>query len=244
MTFRVFRQWTRWVFGLVGAGCCVHAADFYVSPSGKDSNSGTSLKAPWKTLKRVNRHIADHRLAPGDGLFLEGGATFDGGLRIEHAGGGTRQSPVRITSYGRGQAILRPGLESGLLIRETSWITVSQLKLIASSGNLGDGIRCDRDQETLERVAGVVIQDCSMTGFGWHGIMVDASQRSMGFEGVRIERCLTSSNRYAGIMVYGGNPAGRSSRPHAGVQELSPGTKTGLDWELEYDRSVERSKAA
>ena len=43
------------MFGLVGAGCCVHAADFYVSPSGKDSNSGTSLKAPWKTLKRVNR---------------------------------------------------------------------------------------------------------------------------------------------------------------------------------------------
>ena len=218
MTFGIFRRWTRWVFGLVGVGYCVDAADFYVSPSGKDSHSGTSPKAPWKTLQRVNRHIADHRLAPGDGLFLEGGATFDGGLRIEHAGGGTRQSPVRITSYGRGQATLRPGQESGLLIRETSWITVSQLKLIASPGNRGDGIRCDRDQETPERVAGVVIQDCSITGFGWHGIMVDASQRSMGFEGVTIERCLTSSNRYAGIMVYGGNPAGRSSRPHARVR--------------------------
>jgi hypothetical protein len=31
---------------------------------------------------------------------------------------------------------------------------------------------------------------------------------------------------------------------HAGVQGLSPGTKTGLDWEAEYDRAVERSKAA
>ena len=29
---------------------------------------------------------------------------------------------------------------------------------------------------------------------------------------------------------------------HAGVQGLSPGTKTGLDWEAEYDRAVERSK--
>lgn len=68
------------MFGLVGVGYCVDAADFYVSPSGKDSHSGTSPKAPWKTLQRVNRHIADHRLAPGDGLFLEGGATFDGGF--------------------------------------------------------------------------------------------------------------------------------------------------------------------
>ena len=31
---------------------------------------------------------------------------------------------------------------------------------------------------------------------------------------------------------------------HAGVQGLSPGTKTGLDWEAEYNRAVERSKAA
>ena len=219
-SIRFWALWhgTRWVLGLVGAWLCVDAADFYVSPSGKDSNSGTSPKAPWRTLQRVNRHVADHRLSPGDGLFFEGGAIFDGGLRVEHAGGGTPQSPVRITSYGRGQATLRPGLESGLLIRETAWITVSRLNFTGASGNLGDGIRCDRDQEAPERVAGLVIQDCSVTGFGWHGIMVDASQRSMGFEDVTIERCLTSSNRYAGIMVYGGNPAGRRSRPHAGVR--------------------------
>jgi hypothetical protein len=30
---------------------------------------------------------------------------------------------------------------------------------------------------------------------------------------------------------------------HAGVQGLSPGTKTGLDWEAEHDRAVELSKA-
>ena len=31
---------------------------------------------------------------------------------------------------------------------------------------------------------------------------------------------------------------------HAGVQGLSPGTKTGLDWEAECDRAVELLKAA
>ncbi len=45
--------------------------------------------------------------------------------------------------------------------------------------------------------------------------MVDASQRRWGYENVWIERCLAASNRYAGIMVYGGNPAGRTNRPHA-----------------------------
>ena len=33
-------------------------------------------------------------------------------------------------------------------------------------------------------------------------------------------------------------------RIHAGVQGLSPGTKTRLDWEAEYGRAVELSKAA
>jgi tetratricopeptide (TPR) repeat protein len=31
---------------------------------------------------------------------------------------------------------------------------------------------------------------------------------------------------------------------HAGVQGLSPGTKTGLDWEAEYERAVELLKVA
>jgi len=218
MTFGILRTWARCVSGLVVTVCCVRGAEFYISPQGKDFNSGTSAKAPWKTLRRVNRHIAEHGLAPGDGLLFEGGATFEGSLRIEHAGGGTEDAPVRISSYGRGQATLHPGRETGLLLRETPWMTISQLNFIAATGNLGDGIRCDRNRETPKRVAGVVIRDCSITGFGWHGIMVDASQHSMGFETVLIERCLTFSNRYAGIMVYGGNPAGRSFRPHLGLR--------------------------
>ena len=33
-------------------------------------------------------------------------------------------------------------------------------------------------------------------------------------------------------------------RIHAGVQGLSLGTKTGLDWEAEYNRAVDLSRAA
>ena len=194
-----------------------HAADFYVSSQGSDSQDGQTPRTAWKTVARVNRHIAEHGLGPGDGLLFKGGSMFEGELRLSHAGGGRERAPVRITSYGRGRAVLKPGTENGILLRETPWVSVSNLNLVAAPGNLGDGIRCDRDRESSERISGITIRDCSITGFGWHGIMVDASQRSMGFSQVVIERCETSGNRYAGIMVYGGNPSGRNWRPHTQV---------------------------
>ncbi len=50
--------------------------------------------------------------------------------------------------------------------------------------------------------------------------MVDASQRPDGYEQVLIANCQTFGNRHAGIMVYGGNPAGRTNHPHADVSVL------------------------
>jgi len=91
------------------------------------------------------------------------------------------------------------------------------LDLRATPNGHGDGIRCDRNLETDEKLSGITVSDCEIRGFAWHGIMVDASQRHQGFQEVRLEDCLTRDNRYAGIMVYGGNQTGRSQRPHRRV---------------------------
>jgi len=202
--------------GSVAAG----AADYFVSPRGRDDASGDSPKAAWRSLERVNRHIAESGLKPGDRVLLRGGADFAGGLVIQSAGGGTAERPVLISTFGDGRATLRCGAGTGVRVRETPWVVVSNLVLEAGPRNDGDGIRFDRTLDTGHRIPGAVILHCSARGFGWHGIMVDASQRPNGYEQVLIADCDVSDNRHAGIMVYGGNPAGRTNHPHADISIL------------------------
>jgi Right handed beta helix region len=78
---------------------------YYVSPSGSDSNSGTSPSSPWRTVKRVN--AAD--LQPGDGVLFQGGATFDDDTLMP-AGSGAAGSPIVFGSYGTGDAVLPLGV--------------------------------------------------------------------------------------------------------------------------------------
>jgi len=148
---------------------------------------------------------------------LKGGAIFQGSLVVDRAGGGIESRPARIQSYGRGPARIQAGSDTALLLRETPWIIVSNLVLRGDPSGQGDGIRCDRVQESTKAIEGIEILRCHASGFAWHGIMVDASQRSSGFDRVRISECTTEQNRHAGIMVYGGNPTGRRFRPHSRI---------------------------
>lgn len=202
---------------VMAAAATLRAADVYVSPHGSDTDTGDSPRRAWRSLDRLNRHVRDHGVAPGDSIRLRAGTIHRGSIVLNHATGGTSNQPVLITSYGRGRAWINAGSGNGILIRETPWVTVSNLDVIAGKANLGDGIRCDRDHDGSQRIAGIRVVDCAFTGFGWHGIMVDATQRTNGFEHVRIERCVARQNRHAGIMVYGGNQTGRHQRPHADV---------------------------
>ena len=210
-------MWRVLILGLWTAGHAAMAGNWFVSPRGNDAADGGSPDHPWRSLERVNRHIAEHGLLAGDAIQLLGGGVFSGSLTIDRAGGGTDAAPARITTYGSGQAVIRPGVETGILVRETGGITLSHLTLKASGANHGDGIRCDRNEDSDAPVRGIVIQDCFASGFGWHGIMVDAAQHRQGFDGIRIEDCTARGNRYAGIMVYGGNQIGRTQRPHSNV---------------------------
>ena len=195
----------------------VQAAAFFVSPRGNDDGSGASPAEAWRTIDRVNQHIQKYGLRAGDSIRFRGGARFMGHLVIDSCLGGNESQPVLISSYGRGRATLLSASETGILVRETPWVTVSNLTLEASEGNDGDGIRFDRNREGSTRLAGLTICGCSVTGFAWHGIMVDALQHTNGFEKIRIEDCVARKNRHAGIMVYGGNPTGRIGHPHSDV---------------------------
>jgi len=78
---------------------------YYVSPSGSDSNSGTSPSSAWRTVGRVN----GASLRAGDGVLFEGGATFSDSTLMPSVSGAPG-SPVIFGSYGQSNAVLPQGV--------------------------------------------------------------------------------------------------------------------------------------
>jgi hypothetical protein len=70
--------------------------NYYVSSSGNDSNPGTSISTPWKTLDKLD--AVDFK--PGDVVHFHRGENWSG--RFEVTESGTPDNPIRFTSYGKG----------------------------------------------------------------------------------------------------------------------------------------------
>jgi parallel beta-helix repeat protein len=82
----------------------ISGTTYYVSPSGSDSNPGTSPAEAWRTVYRVN----SAHLNPGDGVLFQGGATFGDQLLMPTASGAAGD-PIVYGSYGQGSATISQG---------------------------------------------------------------------------------------------------------------------------------------
>src|SRR5206468_2831632 len=91
--------------GLVGA------VDYYVSPAGNDTNPGTPQAMAWATVQAVNIK----RFVPGDRILFQGGATFANadGIYLDDQDSGTAASPVVVSSFGTGRAVIAPSANLG-----------------------------------------------------------------------------------------------------------------------------------
>ncbi len=76
------------------------AADYYVSPSGSDSNSGTQ-SSPFRTI-----NFASARLRAGDTLFVRGGTYYE---RPTISVSGTASAPITIEGMPGETAVVDPG---------------------------------------------------------------------------------------------------------------------------------------
>lgn len=74
------------------------AATYYVSPTGNDSNNGTSQATAWRTIARVQQNSASFQ--PGDQILFQRGGSFAGHLTINS--NGSAAQPIVIGSYGSG----------------------------------------------------------------------------------------------------------------------------------------------
>lgn len=84
----------------------VFAADYYLSNSGDDSNSGLSPDTPWKTIDKLNQAV----LNAGDRIFFKSGEVFYGNLILKY--GGSASSAILISSYGEGSLPIISGAKS------------------------------------------------------------------------------------------------------------------------------------
>jgi len=149
------------------------AGSLWFAESGSDSNPCTRL-LPCQTLAKAN--LA--QLSPGNTLSFHGGDTFLGHLDItptQVPGGGNAATPIVITSYDTGTAIIASSQDGvnanqlgpknyAILIDSVSGVTVKGLSLTANGHYVQYGVIVQNTANT-GTVSGITIQGNDVGGF-------------------------------------------------------------------------------
>lgn len=114
------------LLAIVPAHSVWSATTYYVATNGNDSNSGTSLSSPFKTIQRaMNRAVA------GDTVLIRGG-TYREQVEVT-VSGGTATNPIYVSAYSTELPVIKgsdvvPGwvLHSGAIWKKTGWPHNSQ----------------------------------------------------------------------------------------------------------------------
>src|SRR3989344_5971239 len=177
----------------------VKAVDYYVSPSGDDVNSGTSLETPWKTNAPINQTDFE----PSDRILFEGGQIFvfsDAfGIRFTSEDAGTPTQPIVIGSYGEGRATLDGQGGATIVVNDMGGIEISNLNLVNGSGGEGVVVGISEDAILPEPVKyeHVYMDNLDISGFN-RGILVWGKYGS-GLKDVRITNVSAHDNNLNGI---------------------------------------------
>jgi hypothetical protein len=184
-----------------------NGTDYYLSPTGSDSASGTSPEKAWKSIDKVNATI----FRPGDKILFKGGETFAGSLKFDMADSGKPDTPVMISSCGKDWATIYSGNEDGLHAKNTSGFIVKDL-IFTGAGAAVDGrfrgicFFTDLDTEKPEYIR---IDNVDVSGYRYEGISIQAERRgSSGFKDVRITNATVHDNGDKGIATSGPQPPG------------------------------------
>jgi len=187
---------------------------YYISASGNDSDAGTKDK-PWKTIDKLNHAL----LVAGDIVYFEGGQTFNGSIFIDTILA-TDKSPVTITSFGNGRAVINGGDSIGLAIFKSSHIHIHNVNFTGSgrkTGNTKDGV-------VINTCNNVTIDSIDIMGFQKSGLLVYNSSF------VEVSNVHAHDNGAAGIFISG--DYGKHSCDNVHVvnctAENNPGDPTNL----------------
>jgi hypothetical protein len=177
------------------------AVGYYLSPDGDDSADGTTPESAWRTLDRASQAV----LAPGEHLWLQGGARFTGRLLLDRQDGGDPARPVRIGSFGQGRAVIEAPDDAAVVVLDAAGVQVRDLVLTGDPAGIrrgSAGVRLfaeARDAGVLEHVH---VEGIEASGFDI-GIELGASEPGAGFRDVRIADADLHDNLRAGLASYG-----------------------------------------
>ncbi len=140
-------------------GLFAYAADsgknyYYIdSVNGDDSNSGTDIKKPVKTIAGLK----DLNIKAGTHFLFKNGGEYESTVTLTCSG--TKENPVVISSYGEGEKAVLYTNEKTEVIRlfDCSYVTVSNLHIKAPNGG---GIWIDTQNQTSE---GIIIDNVYFT---------------------------------------------------------------------------------
>ena len=164
------------------------AIDYFISQSaGNDDNSGISPAAAIKSLTRVN----NLSLSPGDALYFHKGNTWYGYLKP--LGSGNQNLPIRIDSYGEGDApiINGFGFHAAILIHNEDNYHISNLKLINEDTHLDQN-------DKVKKIEGLFL-DGSLERYGLKVVADSRSLNNFKFENISIQNIFPTE----GHMGYG-----------------------------------------
>jgi hypothetical protein len=118
---------------------------YYLSASGSDSNAGTSVEAPWRSLAKLKAAV----LNPGDSVGFRKGDTWSGGVVVVRSG--TASSVITLTSYGTGDLPTVTGGETGTcFLLSGSFVQIDGLRASACGYS---GFSVDGDHNAIRNSA-------------------------------------------------------------------------------------------
>jgi len=178
------------------------AADYYVSSTGNDANSGRSQTLAWRSLGRVNTAV----LGAGDRVLLQGGATFTGMLAFDASDGGTPASPLTVSSYGIGRATIQASGTDGISVYNRAAFRIANVRVVGDRAAGRSGISFYMDRTGIAPLPFIRIEDVEVSGFAQDGIQIGTWNGGAGFSDIRIVRTLAHDNVRTGILTYADRP--------------------------------------
>lgn len=190
-------------------------ADYYLSAAGRDTNSGASPQAPWRSLDKINGLI----LFPGDRVLMRGGDSFYGTLFFDAYDRGTAASPIRVGSYGTGRATIQAGEGDGIFAYNTAGFVISNLNVRGSGADANDGagIIFYTDLPGGVKLDSISLNKIDASGFHHAGIEIGAWNGTTGFTNVAIDGVRAYDNAKNGITVWGYDAPGFTGYAHSNV---------------------------
>ena len=163
---------------------------YYIdSVDGDDSNSGTDINSPVKTIGGLKDFIIE----AGTHFLFKNGGEYDCAVTLTC--NGTKDNPIVISSYGEGEkAILKTNEKTEVLrLFDCSYVTVSNLHISAPNGG---GIWIDTLNQTSE---GIVIDNVYFTDMQNHRVNSrdDFSNGASSARAAVMVKGLPARSRYA-----------------------------------------------